>query len=238
METNNGKASNEGSINESNEGTTSNQDAVEKLNLLAILKDQAALIFGMDGKSAVPVNACSGEIVSSSGKIVTANHCLTEADRFIVETADGSLREATVASANALHDVAVLTIIPKPSEFKDLETYLGSSISPASKAGTNAASHLVGFGFPLAKGPVELEGSSQGVIQLGEFADPNKVPKTQDANMIVNKIYVHAEPGTSGTLMVDALSGLAGVIDYSDKTNEAVLIPWADYLAALHVADF
>jgi len=142
-----------------------------------------------------PTDLGTGFIVTEQGLILTADHVIAGAKSINVTFADGTVAQASVASADAKTDIAEL-----------LPAKLPSVVVPATIGGSAA----IGAAVVAVGNPLGLTDS----VSSGIVSGLNRSAKT-DAGSRTGLIQFDAavNPGSSGGPLLDASGQVVGVVD-------------------------
>jgi serine protease DegQ len=146
-----------------------------------------------------PDSIGSGVVVTETGRILTALHVVTGADRLVVVFADGSKSEAEVVGAQPENDLAVI----QPKHLPDEQP----AATLASTAGLRPGDEVVATGFPFGIGPSVTAGVVSGLKR--EFVDPEN-DKVKFTNLIQFDAAVN--PGNSGGPLVNRDGEVIGIV--------------------------
>jgi S1-C subfamily serine protease len=153
----------------------------------------------------------SGVVIDQTGRVMTANHVVRGSDSITVTFADGTQGAATIASADAAQDIAVLVVDHNPSV-----------IVPA-VLGSDRGIHIGDEAF-AAGNPFGLTGSfSAGVISGLD----RTVPISDGGGELHGVIQFDAavNPGNSGGPLLNAQGQVIGIVTgLANPTSQDVFV--------------
>lgn len=152
----------------------------------------------------------SGVIVADDGSVLTANHVIAGANGPITVTyADGTMTQATVASANAKLDIAVLT----PAQLPQVVVPANLGGSPGVGAPVVAVGNPLGLDDSVSSGVVSglnrtaqtAQGTFGGLIQFDASVNPGSSggPLLNQQGLVVGIVVSIANPANQ-----DAFAGI------------------------------
>ncbi|MCU1414961.1 MAG: peptidase and chymotrypsin/Hap [Microbacteriaceae bacterium] len=159
----------------------------------------------------------TGVVAADDGTILTANHVIAGAKTISVTFSDGSTTSATVASSDAMKDIATLT----PASLPQI-------LVPATLGGTAAVgAAVIAIGNPLGLTYSESSGIVAGLNRAADTANGEYAGLIQfDASV---------NPGSSGGPLLDASGNVIGiVVSIADPGNDDA---WAGIGFAVPISD-
>ncbi len=154
---------------------------------------------GERGDADIEDGVGTGLVIVDTGVILTNLHVVTDAEKIVLEFADGHESDAAVIGTKPEHDLAVLQARSLPKD----------GVAPATLRSTSdlkAGDEVVAVGFPFGIGPSVSSGVISGLQR--EFRSP------QGKRVLTNLIQFDAaaNPGNSGGPLVTMDGEVVGIV--------------------------
>jgi len=148
----------------------------------------------------------SGAIISAEGHVITNFHVSQDADFYTCHLADGTIIDATLVGQDALSDIAVLLLRPRP----------GSAPLPVAKFGDSETVKPGTTVFALGS-PASLSSAvTRGIVANPSLVMPENMPMILDGEnvgLVVSWILHDASifPGNSGGPLINERGEIVGI---------------------------